>query len=107
MQGLKQTLKGGGGQRGEKGYREREDGWRRQALARGKEGAVGLAGGLHLPLHDYFGHRGIMTGLQEVRAQRGRKWTSRGVISSLCSLSGAGFPGPGLAKRGRGWGGTT
>lgn len=107
MQGLKQTLKCVRGQRGEKGYREREGGWRRQALARGKEGAVGLAGGLHLPLPDYFGHGWIMTGLQEVRAQREWKWTSRGVISSLCSLPRAGFPGPGLANMGRVWGGTT
>ena len=89
----------GGGRRGQ---REREGGWRRQALSRGKEGAAGLAGGLRLPLPDYFGHGWIMTDSQEARAQRGRKWNSRGVISSLCSLSGAGFPGPGLANMGRG-----
>ena len=72
-------------------------------MTRGKEGAAGLAGGLRLPLPDYFGHGWIMTDSQEARAQRGRKWSSRGVISSLCSLSGAGFPGPGLANMGR-WG---
>ena len=74
-------------------------------MARGKEGAAGLAGGLRLPLPDYSGHGWIMTDSKQARAQRVRTWSSRGVISSLCSLSGAGFPGPGLANMGGG--GTT
>lgn len=42
----------------------------RQALERRKETALGLAGGLGLPLPhpDYFGHRWIITDSQEGRA---------------------------------------